>query len=574
MEEPAGQIFVGLVFFSFFFFIKKRHNFILDALFRRIINNMDLTGVIRPVLSFTLRLRRRRQEKVKIHEPRETQVQAQGQSQFQSPSLQAKKQVGATASFSGLPVEIVLHIASYLPLLPKLCLALSSKSLRSVLNSQDTLERSPQFAYPSPLDIDGLFFSSDYWKLLLQLEDSRFRCCSGCLKMHPRSEFSEDDLRKNSELRTCNFGKLVGLVEPCPCTRLTIRDKAKLVKELKKSSDKKGNRFLDLDEDDDFTSCCRYTDGAMTIETKNRPKLGKGNNLIIESAYTITGVDIWSSLKYNKRRCCPHNSVFDAFIHALHTPCDWRDENGVLTFFRGSRKHLMCKYCWTMFIDPEWTVDWTTEKYTAFSLRTVRGFGRNNTLADGFWFQQSHRAHMRKPALNANESFRRKRRDAGFMSTTASIMDSWVKSPTSPGSEFNREVLWSRGRQLVYSSTRIPYFIPPMEPVLPEECNVMIPSKMGNKLRDLLSKAEKAVGDDLLVEHYSVLVASEEISSRSRQNGGLSGKFAWSDELDPSWAYESFGLDPSGQFFRGWTEEAVRENQRTNSTDSLLLKHY
>jgi hypothetical protein len=57
-------------------------------------------------------------------------------------------------------------------------------------------------------------------------------CCAGCFVLHPASEFPKSQLGLNADRRTCLFGPLVGVVDFCPCFRMTIRPKAKLVKHM------------------------------------------------------------------------------------------------------------------------------------------------------------------------------------------------------------------------------------------------------------------------------------------------------------------------------------------------------
>src|SRR5436189_3273342 len=110
---------------------------------------------------------------------------------------------------SQLPVELFLQITRLLPLVSRVCLALTCKPFLNLLDSSSTLLSSEELHHPRdlvkvgyrPLHRDAL--CTQRWVLLQLLEDDRWRCCSGCLKLHPVSEFSEVDLLKGAGERTC-----------------------------------------------------------------------------------------------------------------------------------------------------------------------------------------------------------------------------------------------------------------------------------------------------------------------------------------------------------------------------------
>jgi hypothetical protein len=129
---------------------------------------------------------------------------------------------------SKLPVELLLEIQALLPPESKLCLALSCKSFLGVLDSSKALRQSNKFRHPKNLDNPWClprrrdYFCTQRWQLLRFLENSRWRCCSGCLILHPISEFPARDLATEPENRNCIFGSLIGLVQLCPCIQMTF----------------------------------------------------------------------------------------------------------------------------------------------------------------------------------------------------------------------------------------------------------------------------------------------------------------------------------------------------------------
>ena len=79
--------------------------------------------------------------------------------------------------------------------------------------------------------------------LLTQLEDSRWACCAGCQKLHPRKEFESFSMSQYPHRRECM--SWAGLVDLCPCITLTPRDKNHIVEYLMgKAGDKKTINIL------------------------------------------------------------------------------------------------------------------------------------------------------------------------------------------------------------------------------------------------------------------------------------------------------------------------------------------
>lgn len=160
--------------------------------------------------------------------------------------------------FNSLPVDLLLTIVEYLSFTDALCLALTCKSLQNILDRDEELRGMPFFhlgTLPTRVKYHlmlptGVKFMEGYkefkegykkessvfwrprWRLLRQLEDSRWRCCSACLRLHPVGEFSRTQLSQIAEFRTCVFGLKVGAVRLCGHLQFTYRDRLKLMKTL------------------------------------------------------------------------------------------------------------------------------------------------------------------------------------------------------------------------------------------------------------------------------------------------------------------------------------------------------
>lgn len=192
-----------------------------------------------------------------------------------------------------LPTEMLLEIASHLPALPEACLALTCRRMFAIsarsLESQClrfTRDFAPLFHHYR----NGHSFVTPRWQLISLLEDSRWRACSKCLKLHPRDAFHAKELKRKAENRTCNLGEHAGVVDLCPCKKLTFRDKADLVELLKvrrklvaalamQSGDRVNQRFC-------WHSCtARY--GSTELRIELYPELDQDDNLVVRTSYQL-----------------------------------------------------------------------------------------------------------------------------------------------------------------------------------------------------------------------------------------------------------------------------------------------
>ncbi|BCS28279.1 uncharacterized protein APUU_61327A [Aspergillus puulaauensis] len=129
-----------------------------------------------------------------------------------------------------LPLDILVDIVPYLPLVSQVCLALICKPLyrllRPVLDDE-------QLAWPrylaSPLTLSNEFGSELHLPridLLLKLEDARWLYCRTCLKLHPYNYFPPDFARIPPSRRDCRL--YCGIVDLCSCLALTYTNGQRL----------------------------------------------------------------------------------------------------------------------------------------------------------------------------------------------------------------------------------------------------------------------------------------------------------------------------------------------------------
>lgn len=216
-----------------------------------------------------------------------------------------------------LPTELLLEITSHLTALPEACLALTCKPLfvisGAILDSRClrfTRDFAPLFHHYR----NGHNFVTPRWKLINLLESSKWRACSKCLKLHPRNAFSSQELRRKAENRTCNLGGYAGIVDLCPCKKLTFRDKTELVDLLKIR--RKSVTALDMQFGDGVNErfcwhSCVENYGSTELKTELFPELDEEDNLVIRTYYRLsTGVGQLGKEEYMTPRFgCAHRSV-------------------------------------------------------------------------------------------------------------------------------------------------------------------------------------------------------------------------------------------------------------------------
>ncbi len=215
-----------------------------------------------------------------------------------------------------LPTELLLEIISHLPVLEEACLALTCKRLLSIsaktLNSK-SLQFNRDFAPLFHHYRNGHSFATTRWQLIKMLEDTRWRACAKCLKLHPRSAFPPRELRRKPEDRTCILGNLAGIVDLCPCKKLTFRDKVELVELLeirRKSVGLLTSQFGGVQERFCWHSCSQ-TYGSTQMKIEIYPELDDEDQLKIKTEYHLMTApgQLGKEEFMTSRFGCAHRSV-------------------------------------------------------------------------------------------------------------------------------------------------------------------------------------------------------------------------------------------------------------------------
>ncbi|KAH8703750.1 hypothetical protein BGW36DRAFT_278426, partial [Talaromyces proteolyticus] len=202
-----------------------------------------------------------------------------------------------------------------------LCLALTCKSLLHHLDESATLQQLPKFrdckalpAFPYDARLSANKRRTDRWRLLQRLENSYWRCCFGCFRLHPSHEFSSKDLKTPASKRTCIYGPLVGIVHLCPCMDMTFRDKRKLTKILS-SPERRVEPYRIHDGFFEFFGSagrhqCLHSYATETktasLKCEVSLKLEECENFVVETKYTIADTKRPRMLFHDTMLPCPH----------------------------------------------------------------------------------------------------------------------------------------------------------------------------------------------------------------------------------------------------------------------------
>ncbi|CAG8135122.1 unnamed protein product [Penicillium salamii] len=308
-----------------------------------------------------------------------------------------------------LPTELLLEIVSHLTVLPEAALALTNKRMFAISGEilfSKSLRFSRDFAPLFHHYRNGHNFVTPRWSFLNLLENSRMKLCSKCLKLHPRDAFSARELRRKPENRTCNIGELAGIVDLCPCKKLTFRDKLDLADHMRIRQ--VTLQALKLEFGGAVNDCycwhtCTEQYGPTELKTSLYPELDHNDQLVIRTEYHLTTEigQVGKEEFMTPRFGCAHRSV-DLWVSSVHqtTICRLFD-----TFCSSCQRISVCSACNTTLKCPR-KAPFHSEKSgkATYSFSTERSLGGTSPVPDSTWAAQ--RIHPAEPSIgvdNCNE---------------------------------------------------------------------------------------------------------------------------------------------------------------------------
>lgn len=307
-----------------------------------------------------------------------------------------------------LPAEVLLKIASKTTPCSRACLALSSKRLFCVISDGfstvfDDLRlpaELPQERQPYSIANDWpLMYQPDRWNFLclLQKDSQQWLACSDCFVLHPARWFGQTHVavwplqRSWPQCRPPKLDHLPrkkvprGVVDLCPCIKLTPSKKRILVAYLQRQHQEQGNQSLrgtgtSLPPDNGpWWHECQATHAMGVVKTKIHPYLHENGELGVITGYTNN--QILNTKNLNNalpllRLLCPHG-FYSRWCGDLY---DYHDEPRFNIPCRKCARLRQCRYCSTRVIS--WTKARKLESSCLFTLSTER------ILSDHYWNRQ------------------------------------------------------------------------------------------------------------------------------------------------------------------------------------------
>lgn len=323
-----------------------------------------------------------------------------------------------------LPTELLLEIISHLSVIPETCLALTCKRLFAISGAIFTSVRyrnclisfahglkSTSLIWPSRFSQDfaplfhhyrnGHNFVTTRWQLISILENSRWWACSKCLKLHPQDAFSSRELKRKPEDRACLLGNFAGIVDLCPCKKLTFRDKMELVELLKvrqrSVADLQSQFGASIQQRFCWHSCTKDY-GPTQLQIEIYPELDDQDQLRIKTEYRLTTESgkLGKEEYITPRFGCAHRSV-DLWLSSVcqTTVCQSLD-----SICASCKRISICNSCKSVLKCPRRQpsrVDQDSGKAT-YHFWTERCLGGTTSTPDQMWASQ--RIH---PAENSVE---------------------------------------------------------------------------------------------------------------------------------------------------------------------------
>ncbi|KAL1964196.1 hypothetical protein VTN77DRAFT_7154 [Rasamsonia byssochlamydoides] len=306
---------------------------------------------------------------------------------------QEQREQGRRCYILELPTELLCMIASHLPPLSEACLALTCKRFLAVSGAallSESLHFNKDFAPLFYHYRNSQSFGTDRWKLLRMLENGKWRSCSKCLKLHPRSAFSSKELKRPPNTRTCNLGDFAGVVDLCPCKKLTFRDKLDLVDHLREREHLMelptgviGNRSRERY----LWHSCTAIYGTTEIKIDIFPEIDEAGRLMVRTEYHmyVEPSRLGEHQHITPRFGCAHRSM-DLWLSSV---CQTLYCHRYDSFCAACKRISVCSTCETTLKCPRkrpYHCDETNK--VAYFFWTQRYLGKSTTSPDKEWARQ------------------------------------------------------------------------------------------------------------------------------------------------------------------------------------------
>lgn len=314
-----------------------------------------------------------------------------------------------------LPTELLLMIASTLPVSAQASSALTCKRLFHTLCSTFVglrLPREQPSNFREPSMSKPQCYQPERWKFLrlIERDHSKNWCiCSDCFMLHPIYMFSDFEeslvpwlkkyyMSKGAESRTCRRAlapspsaepqfSLCGVVDLCPCVKLTPSAKRKIEAQIRADPEGKWRRG--------WWHGCRHAYGEVTLGIQLGQYLYRDcHELGFVVNYWYTGPSDLSA--HCPRLLCPHLSV-EKVIQVLSKCYEWHSQEEQCTSCQDVQ---VCKDCY-MIVTTFAKISGVTESIDSYYICTERN------LDDQNWGEQTIFPFARRHSSTRQHAFLR-----------------------------------------------------------------------------------------------------------------------------------------------------------------------
>lgn len=267
----------------------------------------------------------------------------------------------AHSFLSKLPSELLLEIASLLPLPSRVCLALTCKPFLERIDESKALRESIELKLhrkvPKPFNLYRTPFLTPRWELLRLLESEEWRACKECICLHPVSEFPPDkseNLEPGKKNRNCAMGLQGGYLDLCPCRKFTAHDLWRVFRKLSQPG---------------VFQChhrCSYQYTSAVVESSITATLYGSESLLIETEYYIPPTILPDGLKHVLRFCCRHRRIYN-HLADLRTLCAWAHLSPMADDYK---RYMACNLCNMSITEVAWEANAHPSVATHCSFKT------------------------------------------------------------------------------------------------------------------------------------------------------------------------------------------------------------
>jgi hypothetical protein len=231
-----------------------------------------------------------------------------------------------TSPISNLPPEILVSIIQRLPLVSRASLAMTCRAMYNLLQG-DLRSKELQF----PTETLGTTFTPLYdrrWRWVCRLQNDKWLACSSCYKLHPFTHFRPNQiLFGKNRSRVCHLGRQSGILDLCPCRKISFQDKLRLVRDLGQQNQHPQELRQPLAKSPSDTPaktgktcswhCCSKVYGDFAWETHISPHIMTDGNLHLRVLCRAR----WTHSPQRApmpRGVCPHRLFLDDALDALY----------------------------------------------------------------------------------------------------------------------------------------------------------------------------------------------------------------------------------------------------------------